>query len=243
MKNKAEVFTLLYANYLLSKYNILLKNTLIIKEEKIEYLYILQKEGIDLEVLAKLSYKTNLNRSLKRNIHYFCKEAIIKELNEVYKWYSTIDIFQSDTIDYRIKGIQSSMIKYNKYYPQMPVYKIFNDLLGFRILCNNYGEILKLKDTPYLRVVDLSNGKSEEDGYRGVHLYFQLDNLHYPIEIQYITYRDKQMNSWLHKYVYKKEYHSNVGAMLRKAFDNGKITNEKEFKEVLSNVLFNSEKN
>lgn len=55
-----------------------------------------------------------------------------------------------------------------------------------------------------IRRTDMSKGKAHNDGYRGVHVYFQLSNFHYPIEIQYNTYYDRQLNNWLHKYVYKK---------------------------------------
>ena len=33
----------------------------------------------------------------------------------------------------------------------------------------------------------MSKGKSNDDGYRGVHVYYQKDNKHYPIEIQFIN--------------------------------------------------------
>ena len=42
--------------------------------------------------------------------------------------------------------------------------------------------------------------------------YFQLDGSHYPIEIQYNTYYDRQFNNWIHKYVYKKNYENQIGA-------------------------------
>lgn len=29
----------------------------------------------------------------------------------------------------------------------------------------------------------------------GVHLYYQMDNTHYPIEVQYNTYFDRQLNN------------------------------------------------
>lgn len=32
--------------------------------------------------------------------------------------------------------------------------------------------------------MDLRNGKMIDDGYRAIHLYYQRDNLAYPIEIQ-----------------------------------------------------------
>ena len=87
----------------------------------------------------------------------------------------------------------------------------------------------------------MSGGKSKDDGYRGVHVYFQLSSYHYPIEIQYNTYYDRQLNNWLHKYVYKRKYKAQIGYGLRQAYESGNIKNESEFKEVLRNVLFSSE--
>ena len=85
-------------------------------------------------------------------------------------------------------------------------------------------------------------GKAHEDGYRGVHVYFQLSNYHYPIEIQYNTYFDRQFNNWLHKYLYKREYPDIVGRILRSEYENGKILSEQQFEEVLSYVLSHSER-
>jgi len=47
--------------------------------------------------------------------------------------------------DYRVKSIQLAFFKYNRYYPDHQTRKVFDDLLGFRTLCDNYEEILKLK--------------------------------------------------------------------------------------------------
>lgn len=88
----------------------------------------------------------------------------------------------------------------------------------------------------------MSAGKSNDDGYRGVHVYYQLDNFHYPIEIQYNTYYDRQLNNWLHKYVYKKADDNYVGCSLRKAYESGNIRTENEFGEVLNRVLSDSQK-
>ena len=56
----------------------------------------------------------------------------------------------------------------------------FNDVLGFRLRFEDYP-----KEYPdYFRVVDLRRGKKIDDGYRAIHLYYQRDNLAYPIEIQ-----------------------------------------------------------
>ena len=83
-------------------------------------------------------------------------------------------------------------------------------------------------------------GKAEDDGYRGVHVYYQKSNKHYPIEIQFNTLFDRQLNNWLHEYLYKKDYQIEVGQILRQKYEMGFIKNENQFKEVLNNVLFNS---
>lgn len=91
-----------------------------------------------------------------------------------------------------------------------------------------------------VRIVDMSHGKVNDDGYRGVHLYYQPNHFHYPIEIQANTYYDRQMNNWLHKYLYKRRFSDSVGRTLRQEYENGKILREQEFEELLKRVLFDS---
>ncbi len=81
----------------------------------------------------------------------------------------------------------------------------FRDLLSFRTFCENYEDVLHLVGYTNIRVADMSNEKSNDDGYLDVHVYFQLSNYHYPIEIQYNTYYDRQLNYRLNKYVYKRK--------------------------------------
>lgn len=73
-----------------------------------------------------------------------------------------------------------------------------------------------------------------------MYVYFQLSNYHYPIEIQYNTYYDRQLNNWLHKYKYKRKYNDIIGCTLRKEYENGMIRFENEFLEVLNCVLSDS---
>lgn len=86
----------------------------------------------------------------------------------------------------------------------------------------------------------MSDGKANDDGYRGVHIYYQPTHFHYPIEIQTNTYYDRQMNNWLHKYVYKRGYSDGIGKTMRKEYETGKIINEKKFLEVMNDVLSDS---
>ena len=203
---------------------------------------ILQRDGLTIEFLSRLSYKSKLGINLKKNLHYFEKETLFEELVAVNTWYGEFAELHELALDYRVKSIQSSLLKYERYYPNHQARKVFDDLLGFRSLCDNYNDVLLLKRISVLRVADLSKGKANDDGYRGIHVYYQLDNTHYPIEIQYNTYYDRQFNNWLHKYVYKKNYGAAVGFQLRKLYENAKIQTEQDFKEELEHVLSDCKK-
>lgn len=198
---------------------------------------ILQRDGLTIDLLAKLSFKSELGINLKKNLHYFNKEELFTELIKVNEWYDEFAELHELALDYRIKSVQSAILKYNRYYPDHQTRKVFDDLLGFRSLCDNYDDVLALKEIPELRVADLSKGKANDDGYRGVHVYFQVDGSHYPIEIQYNTYYDRQFNNWLHKYIYKKNYDNSVGLQLRKMYESAKIQTENDFKGALKHVL------
>lgn len=162
---------------------------------------------------------------------------MINELISVNEWYDEFEELHELALDYRIKSVQSAILKYQRYYPDHQTRKVFDDLLGFRSLCDNYEDVLELKNIPELRVADMSKGKAYDDGYRGIHVYFQLDGSHYPIEIQYNTYYDRQFNNWLHKYIYKKQYDASVGLELRKMYESAKILTEQDFKEAMEHVL------
>ena len=173
----------------------------------------LLQDGLSVEILQSLSFRTNLGLSLKNSLAHFTKAALLHEIEEISVWYDEHEALEQLALDYRVKSLESASHKYDRYFPDRPTAKVFNDLLG------------------------LSRGKANDDGYRGVHVYYQLDNFHYPIEIQYNTYFDRQLNNWLHKYLYKKQYPLAVGAQMRTLYEQGKIKNEAEFQEVLSDVL------
>ena len=200
---------------------------------------VLKENGLSLAILDELSFESQLGISLKKNLHYFEKEPLLEELIYMSKWLDKQDILDDMSLDYRIKSRDSILLKYNRYYPDHQARKVFNDILGFRAFCTSYDEILKF-DPKQFRIADMSMGKAEDDGYRGVHVYYQKSNKHYPIEIQFNTLFDRQLNNWLHEYLYKKDYQIEVGQILRQKYEMGFIKNENQFKEVLNNVLFNS---
>ena len=81
---------------------------------------------------------------------------------------------------FRVKTVRSARLKFDKYKASGGNYILcFNDLLGFRVRVNDYPEIIP----SYYRVVDLSGGKEDFDGYRAIHLYYRASNRSYPIEI------------------------------------------------------------
>lgn len=201
---------------------------------------ILQQDGLSIDLLESLSYRSNLNYSLKRTLRHFDRNALITEIEDVINWYDANDALSKIKIDYRIKSISSAILKYNRYQNNRQVNKVFNDILGFRTLCDDYEPILSLAKHEHIYTVDMSKGKANDDGYRGVHVYFQLSNYHYPIEIQYNTYYDRQLNDWLHKYLYKKAYDNKYGILIRNKYECGFIKNEASFREVLENVLSGS---
>lgn len=74
----------------------------------------------------------------------------------------------------------------------------------------------------------MRNGKKVDDGYRAIHLYYQRDNLSYPIEIQLWCGRDYQYNVWSHRHIYKYDT-AEIGKAMYDLYIAGVIKNEKDF--------------
>ena len=200
---------------------------------------ILKVNGLSIDILDKLSYESKLGQSLKHNLHDFDHNELMREMLEMTCWLQEQSELEDIALDYRVKSMDSIELKYQRYYPNRQVRQVFNDILGFRAFCDNYAELIN-DTSENLRIVDMSNGKSNDDGYRGVHLYYQKDNFHYPIEVQFNTLYDRQLNNWLHAFLYKKGYQDAVGIEMRKAYEAGKVKNQDEFEEVLRDVLRSS---
>lgn len=192
--------------------------------------------GISKELLEELSYESKLGKSLKNTLRKFEKQDIINELLDIKEFYESTELLRNVGFSYRIKAIQSCILKYNKYYPSTEANKCYNDLLGIRIIVEEYNEISEM-DLNDFKIADMRNGKVNDDGYRGIHLYYQRSNRHYPIEIQVNSKEDRKFNDWLHIHLYKHTKNNHIGTVLRKKYDNKEIENEEDFKEALNNVL------
>ena len=150
---------------------------------------------------------------------------------------SYIDVLiQDNLIGSRFKSEDSILRKYQKTLRTNGGFKqCFNDVLGFRLHFSKYPE----EFPPYFRVVDLRKGKMIDDGYRAIHLYYQRDNLAYPIEVQLWCGKDYYFNLWSHQYVYK--YKSpEIGQKLYQEYTTGKIRTEQEFLMRLRELEVNS---
>ena len=176
---------------------------------------------------------------------------MLQELMDAADWISGQPALAAVSLDYRVKSEDSILLKYERYYPDHQARKVFNDILGFRAFCDDYKALLTLENTnsqldhsnqpekggatvKKIKIVDMTQGKANDDGYRGVHVYYQESNFHYPIEIQFNTFYDRQMNNWLHDFVYKHGYPNEVGKMMLPLYECGKIKNIAEFKAELA---------
>lgn len=198
---------------------------------------ILERDGLSESVLTSLSYQSALGISLKKNLRYFPERELFDELDDIRRWYQRASLIDELPVDSRIKSKQSVVLKYQRYFPDHQARKVFNDLLGFRSMCDTYEDVLRLLGREHFRIADLSSGKADDDGYRGVHVYFQLSSRHWPIEIQYNTFYDRQLNNWLHKYLYKRVEDPLIGKQLRVRYEAGEIKNEGEFERSVRDVL------
>lgn len=177
------------------------------------------------ETLDLLSYQSTLGRSLKQiSLRETPLERIMDDIAKYRMGYIDI-LVQENLIGSRFKSDDSILRKYQKTLATNGGFKqCFNDVLGFRLRFDQY----PTEFPDYYRVVDLRKGKLVDDGYRAIHLYYQRDNLAYPIEVQLWCGDDYYFNIWSHQYVYK--YKSpQTGKQLYTEYQNGQIKNEKEF--------------
>lgn len=185
-----------------------------------------------IRTLDAISYETKLDKNLRNTLRKVQKESLMEELNEYRLFLKKRRKLLLD-YTYRIKSLQSIKLKYDRYYPTKEIGACFNDILGIRIIVQNYNIDLNNEN---IKHVDMTNGKKKDDGYRGYHIYYKKSNYHYPIEIQFFTEKDYVFNMWLHKYVYK-YIDNSIGIKLKELYDNGIIKNEEDFKEELKKCI------
>lgn len=180
---------------------------------------------ISKETLDLLSYRSTLGQSLKQiSLRSTPLEAILDDIAKYRSSYIDV-LIQENLIGSRFKSEDSIVRKYEKTIRANGGFKqCFNDVLGFRLRFDDYPE----KYPNYFRVVDLRSGKKIDDGYRAIHLYYQRDNLAYPIEVQLWCGQDYAFNVWSHQYIYKYKT-PEIGRMLYQEYSAGTIRTEQDF--------------
>ena len=76
----------------------------------------LLKAGLTYEVLQKLSYHAQLEKSLVNSLRHFEKELLFDDINRMINFYNNSEIMDDLAIDYRIKSEDSCLRKYDKFY-------------------------------------------------------------------------------------------------------------------------------
>lgn len=93
---------------------------------------LLKMNGLSVGILDALSFESHLGIPLKKNLHYFDKDLLIAELISMTEWLDEQEILSNIALDYRVKSLDSILLKYDRYYPDHQTRKVFNDILGFR---------------------------------------------------------------------------------------------------------------
>lgn len=187
--------------------------------------------SIDWQWLDAISYRTCLGKSLKNTLRKFDKSDLFQEINDIIAHFTEKEHFI--TSEHRIKSLQSCILKYDKYYPHTEVEKAFNDILGIRITIDDYNIIDNMLIPQNVKIADMRNGKAKDDGYRAIHMYYQKDHYHYPIEVQFMTLKDKNFNEWLHVYLYKYTSDNTIGIKLKTLYDANIIQSKEDFRKEL----------
>ena len=112
-------------------FTFLLKRVIIIHKKGTDKLVdnVLEVNGLSLDILEALSYRSRLGISLKKNLHYFDKDALLEELIDMSEWLSEQPILDKIALDFRVKSEESIRSKYDRYYPDHQVRKVFNDII------------------------------------------------------------------------------------------------------------------
>lgn len=192
------------------------------------------KELPSKEILDILSYKSSFEKSIKQlSLRKIEINLIIKDIIEYSRFLRSKDEFLY-LKNKRLKSVHSTLLKYEKYMKSegCKVSQCFNDILGIRIFFDEYPN----EFPEYFRAVDITKEKMNNDGYRAIHLYYQKDSYHYPIEVQLWCGNDINFNMWSHISAYK-YVPQEVNLELRELYDMDKIKTQLQFENTLKIIM------
>lgn len=182
-----------------------------------------------LDMLEEWSFVTSIGKSTNK---LKVDESIITTVEaDAHAYKTTMESTDSiKPFSYRVKTPDSIRRKVTRH-SDLRFQSIFNDILGIRVRVKDYN----LDIPEYYRVVDLRNGKSEDDGYRAIHLYYKRDNFSYPIEVQLWSDEDYLFNLWMHLYGYK-VIPSNILLKAKSLYNEGKLKSFKSYCEEVNSL-------
>ena len=165
-----------------------------------------------LEFNTKSSYDSEDDEVL-RHVAGLQEEFTFLTLEYIQKLVEIMDEYEGIDFTFRYKDPVSMMAKMKNQTMSKPLNKVLNDALGLRFIINCDTDrlrhiALKLEDaypieSGICRVVDQTEGKRNDDGYKGIHIYSKFDNNTFPIEIQLWTRVHALLNEYLHDNIYK----------------------------------------
>ena len=155
----------------------------------------------------KTTDKLNFDKVYDEVINYI--ENIDDVLNELDGYINSEELNKTN-ISYRIKSEESLSLKWDKnIVSKRPLKKVCNDIIGIRIITDLKSKELQMMDfnkfSAYnVRVVNFhKEPKSEDDGYRGIHIYLGKNSKCFPVEIQIWNQEDAILNFYTHEVIYK----------------------------------------
>ena len=134
---------------------------------------LLKLNGLSLGILDALSYESKLGIPLKKNLHYFDKDALMQELLEMTKWLFTQEALSEVALDYRIKSTDSIIKKYNRYYPDHQTRKILRRCweMCYLIAKDSEGHgCYALKTKLGQHLADMKSELDDAVGFKGVQI-------------------------------------------------------------------------
>ncbi|MBM7572726.1 hypothetical protein [Aquibacillus albus] len=144
-------------------------------------------------------------------------KMIVETLDDIVKLEEDVNkLNQNVDFSYRFKTETSIKNKLMNQTQVRQLYKVCNDIIGFRFIIRiDSNGLMKMAnafvnscptDNIDCRLHDQRSGKTNDDGYKGIHVNLRMKhNLAFPIEVQFWTRQDALLNDYLHDNIYKTE--------------------------------------
>ena len=161
--------------------------------------------------------KMNMKKNLVHDL-YTNEQLILNVLNyrnfidKIFDdMYIKINKLKINNVTFRVKAVNSIQYKIENYEKnhecgKIPINKCLNDLLGFRIICENSIEYKEIYNMISKKFPDIKCVLADKGDYIATHLYFiKGNNYVFPWELQ-IWNKANEKNNYLSHFKYKQDY-------------------------------------